>query len=380
MKKKEIDVLTYKVDSFDTDCFQEDIMSFSSRSIIFLFNNNKIWMAYKPEDIVLKKEKMVFFKLRQLKINYYIYPLIFFIDHFNIAVFFLRILIGYRVKTIVVENTYAAVIFGLFRKMGLCKKMVYLPGDWLQGCNAKGGIWNKLGSNVVFPLFDYLACKFSDVTLNCTEFIQQSRRKFWGRVITNKESVFQSRFKIKAEPVEHDEDSKKILFMGTIRRDSGIELLIESLKDIRKEFDVSLKIFGTINPQYEYLRELAKEYNVDTYIEFMGFIERENFKKVMSDCFCGVNLLTSTNSYTTKTLPSKLFDYLQYLLPVIVTENMGPMCDVISEHKLGVVVKPREDNLVKAESNIFRNQVKYRKNIVRYLNSLPPITIGEYLD
>ncbi len=375
----EIDVVAYKVESFDSDCFKEDLIAYSSNSIILMFNKNRIWVAYKPEYCKIKKNIMKFLLINKPKVFYNLYPLLFIIDHFRIFYFFLSICLKYRVKVVLIENTYVAAIVGVLGIFNLFQKMIYLPGDWLAGDKTKKGIRSYIGSNIMFPFFDYLACRLSDITLNGTKSMADARYNYWGRSISKKELIFLNRLEIKTKYTDLKNNRNKIVFIGNIREDSGLELIIKSLNIIRKSFNITLKIVGANNKYYTSLNKLAEKYQVEQYIEFVGFVDRDNFEEVFSDCFCGINLLMTKNSYTSKTLPAKVFDYLQYLLPVIITENIGPAVEIVQSNKFGLVIEPSEDKFVEALINIYKDQELYRKNIVNYyINSLPTMNINDF--
>lgn len=123
---------------------------------------------------------------------------------------------------------------------------------------------------------------------------------------------------------------------------------------------------------------LAKSNGVEERVDFLGFIEREQFKEVLADCFCGINVLTSAYSYSIKAMPSKIFDYLQYSLPVIVSKNLGPLVKVIEKHKLGIVINPNRDEFIKAVEKLSLFHKEYKKNIIAYINLFQDKKISDY--
>lgn len=365
----ELDILAYKVESFDSDCFKEDIISYSPNSIVLMFNKNGIWFDYKPLNFKIKRKKLLFIRLNKPRLDYYIYPFLFIIDHFRIFKLFLSICLKYRVKVVLVENTYVASIVGILRRCNLVKKMIYMPGDWLAGSKVRAGLWSWFGSDLVFPIFDYWACRLSDITLNNTKNQVELRYKYWGKAISRKETVFTPRLKIKRLQMKPNGDKKNILFIGTVREDSGLELALKSLSIIRKELDVGLKIVGDYNQKSKFLHKLAQMYQVDDHVKFMGFLRRDKLGEDISDCFCGINPITSKYSYTRNTLPAKLFDYLQYVIPVIVTENVGVGAEIVQHYRLGLVIEPNEDKFAEAVIKIYKELSWYQMNIIEYINS-----------
>ncbi|PIU03195.1 hypothetical protein COT44_04870 [Candidatus Shapirobacteria bacterium CG08_land_8_20_14_0_20_39_18] len=360
--------MAYKVDSFDNDVFIEDIVIYRPNSIILIFNKQGIRVAYKPKNYDIKNEGLSSFHFSNPKIDYFVYPLMFVANLLKVLGIFLYFCFKYRVNTIIVENTFAAAIVGILRKIGLVKKMLYIPGDWLAGNVVRMGIWSHLGNNIIFPVFDYVACKFSDITLNCTLQIIEERNKFWGKSASNKDVLFVNRLKIKQDM--SNVLKNKIVFLGLLRDDSGVNFVVSSLPKIRKSVPVSLKMIGNKSHQELFIKKLAISNGVEKNIEFMGFTEKEKFKEALKDCFCGLNLVTSKESHTSKTIPAKICDYLQYLIPVVVTKNIGPMAKIIEINKLGVVIDPTKENISRAILHVYKNQVQYRNNIIKYLHSL----------
>lgn len=371
-QKRKIAILAYKIESYDSDSFKEEILSYSQDCIIVLFSvsSGKVWIDYKPDDCHIKSPVMFLYKLsKNKKINYYLYPLSFISDHFRLAKFILAILMKYKVETIFVENTYVAGIVCFFKKFKLFQRMLYAPGDWLANSKSKKGIWSHLGGMVIFPIFDYISCKYSDITINNTELQKELRYKFWGRTIPKVEIILPPLLKVKNISA-YPENKKKILFLGNIRSDSGLELVIEALMNLKEELDVTLKLVGPYNEWHEYLIQMARSYRVEHWVEFLGAVERKNFGEVFADCFCGINLITAKDSYTAYTLPAKIFDYLQYRLPVITTENAGIISDVVLHSKLGSVIQPCVSDFMKAVKEIHENQDVYQKNISGYFGSI----------
>jgi glycosyltransferase involved in cell wall biosynthesis len=370
-QKRKIAILAYKIESYDSDSFKEEILSYSKDCIIILFSvsSGKVWIDYMPADCYIKSPVLFLHKLsKNTRINYYLYPISFVSDHFRIAKYIFNILLKYKVSIIFVENTYVAGIVSFFKQFKLFQKMLYAPGDWLANSKSRKGIWSYLGGMVIFPIFDYFACKYSDITINSTELQKELRYKFWGRAIPKVE-IFLSPLlrlkKISKEPV----NKKKILFLGNIRSDSGLELIIEALANLREDLDVTLKLVGPYNELHEYIVQMARSCHVENRVEFIGTVGRSNFGEVFADCFCGVNLITTKDSYTAYTLPAKVFDYLQYGLPVITTENAGIISDVVLHKKLGFVIQPCVSDFMKAVKEIHEKHDIYQENISKYFDS-----------
>lgn len=380
LNMNKIDILVVKTDSFDTDSIIEDIVSYSSKSIILVLDyDRKIRFQYKPANIELRHDRINLVKFKNPKLNVYFFPLLFIFELVIFTKILLIICLKYRPKICLIEIVYPALIMVFLKKFNLCGKVIYMSTDWFVNKSNKKSVISYLGNSLFFPFADYLACKFSDLVLNPTEKITEARYKFWGRKIAKKERLYLYKMQVKVNVTDMDQKNKNISFVGIARKDSGLDIVIKSLFEIRRKDDISLKIIGHRSLHCKYLEKISREYNIKEDVKFLGFVERNKLGEMLSDCFCGVNLLTDFNSFSIYTIPGKIITYLQFLLPVIATEGIGPIASVIKNNKLGLIIKPSYDAFIDAVIEIYRNQGEYRKNIISYINSLPKRNIIELL-
>ena len=373
-----IDILAFKCDSFDTETFIEDIISYSSNSIVLVCTVEKIIVGYKSPNVNFGKTIFRHYKYKKQSSNYFIM----FLNFLSFCLLFIRLLTvicwKYRPKVCWIEGNYVATFVGILRKLNLTNKSIYVPGDWLASSSHKR-FWSYISSNLIFTICDYLACKFNDVVLNHTAQIAEARYKFWGRKIAKKEKLYLFNLKIKAKS-NMEKKNNNICFIGSLREDSGLEIIVKALSEIRKFQDIGLKIIGPKNCHSEDLRQLSIRSNVDQYVKILGFVETEQLAEILSDCFCGINLITSTDSYSSYTIPAKIINYLQHLLPVIVTEGVGPLASIIRDNKLGLVIEPSQEAFINSVFKIYTENKQYRENIVCYINSLPKTNIKELIE
>jgi glycosyltransferase involved in cell wall biosynthesis len=370
----ELLILAYKVESFDSECFKEDLVNYAPNSILLLFNANGVWVAYKPENLEIKGLRVLFLRCKNGQLSRVLLPFEFFVNNLKILMMFFSFCLKYRVNIILIENTVVAGMMGILRRLNIVKKMIYVPGDWLCDKNKKG--LSYMGANILFPLFDYLSCRFSDSTLNCTDAIIEARHDYWRKkTISRSEKLYKSRLTVKGKFLQSS--GNKVVFLGNVRDDSGLDLAIKGLGILRQNLDIGLKIIGEYNERHVFLRNLAREYGLKDKIEFMGFLKREAFGGALSDCFCGINLISSEGSYTSKTLPAKVMDFIQYVLPVVVTENTGYVAEIIKKHRIGIVIRPDERQFAQALREIYMKQAEYRDNILTYINETDWTTMDE---
>lgn len=378
--KRTLDCLAYKVESFDTEVFIKDLIQLWPNSLVLVFNRHGVRIGYQPPGSSEKENLFRFWRFGNPKLDYLFYPFFFVLDLLRLFHLVGFLCVRFRVKRLLVENTFLAALLSILRRLRLVDKMVYVPGDWLAGNKTQLGIWSKIGNDIVFPLFDYCACRFSDVTWNCTSLLSEKRKQWWKKNICPKEVISPYRLEVKTSQESLSGQRRKIIFLGKARPDSGIELVLRSLKIIRKSLDVTLKIVGPNEVEVDRLKALARQQEVEPYLEIAGFTQREMFGQILAEGFCGINLLTTENSYTSMTLPAKIFDYLQYLLPVIVTEHVGFVTADIDKFGLGRVIETTPDSLIEALTEIFEKQHEYRNRIFQYIVSQRVVPLREILE
>ncbi len=375
---KNIDLLAYKIYSYDTESFVSDVLKYYKNSIILVFDFEKIACWHKPSDMPQDFKTQYFCSFNSKTLNKWLSPIRFFVNTLLLFSLISWSIIKFRPKICWMENTYAAFISGIFRKLKFTTKTFYLSGDWLVSKRFKGPL-TYFGSNMLFPALDYCACRWNDVVLNHSKAISDARREFWRKSITNKEASYEYKFKIKIQADGVTKNRKAICFLGSPRNDSGLDLIIMTLAKYFKNDEFTIKIIGPNRQAYEYFKKLAIDQGVGDKVRFLGFVKTDELPVILSDCFCGLNLVKSNESYTSYTIPGKLVHYLQYLLPVIATSGIGYMADEVKNKNLGVIVKPELNDIYNAVRLVFEKQVEFRSSIINYIDSQPEICIGELI-
>jgi len=376
-----IDVLAFRMHSFDTASFVADILSFSENAIIVIFDFQKITVFHKPAHIKLKTTIINSASVIRAK-SYFLKASLAIWNTFLMFKVLVPLCFKYRPRICWIENTDAAVIIGIMRRLHFCGKSIYLPGDWLAASKDLLGKIKKPSANIIFPLSDYLACKLSDVVLNHAKEIAEARYEFWGKKIARKEELYRYKMRIMAKNTGGGEEKKAICFLGNMREDSGLDIAIRALPEIRKKRDVVLYVIGPKGEHDRRFQDLAAELKVEQYVIFWGFVETDKLAEKLLDCFCGIFLLTNMSSYSSYTIPGKLAHYLQHLLPVIITRGAGSFSfnSEIQGNALGIVIEPTKDAFIDAILKIYDEKERYRENIIRYIDSMPEVDIRKMLE
>lgn len=111
-------------------------------------------------------------------------------------------------------------------------------------------------------------------------------------------------------------DGKKIvIYLGVLTKYQGIDILIDSINDIRRKFDnVHFLIVGF--PNLEYYTAMARELGVSDWVTFTGRVNHEDVPKYLNLGDIGVSLKLSKTEAN-----GKLFGYMAVGLPCLVFDT-----------------------------------------------------------
>lgn len=133
-------------------------------------------------------------------------------------------------------------------------------------------------------------------------------------------------------------DKFVITYIGDFGFHRGIETLIKSIPLINKKIsNLRLVLVGGKTSEIKRLKMLCQELEIESFVEFIGWI---NFSKIPSYIrISKICIIPHRKSgHTDTTLPHKLFQYMLFSKPVIVTD-CTPLKRIIQECKCGIIVK-----------------------------------------
>lgn len=132
--------------------------------------------------------------------------------------------------------------------------------------------------------------------------------------------------------VEKNEDKVRLLFMGEIGQRKGVFDLLKAIGTHRDEMKdkIELRIGG--NKNEEKLLATIKDYGLDEFVHFEGFVSGE--KKIDLLNWANVFVLPSFN----EGLPISILEAMSYKMPIISTP-VGGIPEVVDETN-GVLVEP----------------------------------------
>jgi len=147
-------------------------------------------------------------------------------------------------------------------------------------------------------------------------------------------------------------DPNKIVFSGVMYHHRGLEVLLDAAPKIVKEIpETKLVLYGD-GPEMKKLKEIVRQKNLDSNIEFKGWIDRMDIPEHLSNASIGIGPLKRT-VVTENALPIKVLEYMASSLPIIAKTGTLPE-DVLKDNENGWFVENSSElseKIIKLEQN-----------------------------
>lgn len=162
-----------------------------------------------------------------------------------------------------------------------------------------------------------------------------------------------------------------IMYHGIVNVGRGIENLLKVLFHLD---NVGLVILGKGPKEYyQTLYKIAKELNVSKYIHYEKFVEYNKLYEYVGIADLGMVVLPNKNKSEVISLPNKLFENIQALTPVIVSD-FPDMREIVHSYKIGEVVNPDDINDIVEKTKMIlsseKNYLMLKKNLLSAKNDL----------
>ena len=136
-------------------------------------------------------------------------------------------------------------------------------------------------------------------------------------------------------------DPKKIVFTGAMYYHRGLDILLEAIpKIIKKIPDAKFILIGS-GSELEKLKETVSKNNLESSVEFKGWMKREEIPENITDASIGIGPLRLTD-VTARALPIKVLEYMSVSLPIIAQKGTLPD-DVLVNEKNGYFIDGVDD-------------------------------------
>lgn len=257
------------------------------------------------------------------------------------------VIIKHGIELLIVRDlplALSAIILGNIFSIDVIFDMAEDYPAMLAGINRVNGsmINNIIRNPKVASYLEEYICKRADAIL---VVIEESKSRLIGLGIEPRKIELISNTPIlelfdDRQTKHKDKEGLQILYIGGIQMVRGIQTVIESLKIIKYRIpDIQFKVIGD-GYALSKLKDLARLYEVNQYIDFTGYIPHELLPSHISSsdiCIIPHNL----NQHTSTTIPNKLFDYMAMGKPVVVSD-VPPLMRIVNEQKCGFVFKHKD--------------------------------------
>jgi len=143
---------------------------------------------------------------------------------------------------------------------------------------------------------------------------------------------------------QSDDAIIKILYAGWVTKGRGVDIFIDNLSEISlvRENKFQLDIYGD-GDALENCKKIAKDKNIDKYINFHGWCSNNEIVEATKACHVGL-VSHRVCGHWNNTIPNKLFDYMASGIPVL-SSNTLPVKRIVEETNSGLIY---EENNVKS--------------------------------
>ncbi|MDG7054280.1 MAG: glycosyltransferase family 4 protein, partial [Nitrososphaerota archaeon] len=147
-------------------------------------------------------------------------------------------------------------------------------------------------------------------------------------------------------------DPNKIVFSGVMYHHRGLDVLLDAAPKIVKEIPETKLVLLGDGPEMKKLKETVKQKNLDSNVEFKGWIDRKDIPEHLSNASIGIGPLKRT-IVTENALPIKVLEYMASSLPIIAKTGTLPE-DVLKDNENGWFVENSSElceKIIKLEQN-----------------------------
>jgi len=147
-------------------------------------------------------------------------------------------------------------------------------------------------------------------------------------------------------------DPNKIVFSGVMYHHRGLDVLLDAAPKIVKDIPETKLVLLGDGPEMKKLKETVKQKNLDSNVEFKGWIDRKDIPEHLSNASIGIGPLKRT-TVTENALPIKVLEYMASSLPIIAKTGTLPE-DVLKDNENGWFVENSSElyeKIIKLEQN-----------------------------
>ena len=251
---------------------------------------------------------------------------------------------------VIAQNSLLALIAIYFRRIGGCKRVIF----YSHGIAKKRFSGSKM--NVLYRLLDGFAYANSDINWALSNDIQISRRMKEQKPIR----VIPANVPVALFPRRHKKlETPTLVFIGTLNRMNGADLLPDILKEIHKyEPSFRLDIIG-VGSEEASIRNKIKKYSLEKHVRLHGYQDIFTYASKLGSYLCGLApYRRDDSSLLTTTDPMKIQIYAAAGIPTIVTNGYSFSKRVI-KYGAGIVVTGDSCSFAKGIVDIYKDKKRH---------------------
>lgn len=145
-----------------------------------------------------------------------------------------------------------------------------------------------------------------------------------------------------------------MLYQGYVNRARGLAVAVRAMARLRDEFpDLLLVIVGT-GDDVAALQRMVEDFHLGGAVAFSGWIPHSEIFSMIEACNIGLITHLATEHKNT-TVPNKLFDYMAFSKPVVVS-SARPLRRIVEEERCGLVFESgNSDDFAEAAARLLRD-------------------------
>ncbi|RJP17437.1 MAG: glycosyltransferase [Candidatus Abyssobacteria bacterium SURF_5] len=244
-------------------------------------------------------------------------------------------------------NAFSGIVL---RRLGVVDRVVYYVIDYAPDR------FRRPFMQSLYRRLDRWCCYDADAVWNVSAAMEDARKAHGfdsGRSAPQIEVPLGNWYDESPKTSPNGSDNGLIVFLGTLAREQGLNLVIEALPKIRKRIpNARLRVIGS-GPEMEPLKSLAHEMRVADSVEFLGFIQdgAKAAALLAEGAVAVAPYLYGDNIFKRFADPGKVKLYLAAGLPVVIS-RVPPVAELIERSGAGIAVEPAVNEIGSALENL----------------------------